>query len=246
MKIKELKELITEIANINTTISIDDVMEVASINPQTEAAINQLRNQLGNIIVNVDAEEEAIAPVVQEVVKAVAGQQLSLYPDLVPEPEIVNVPEKVADKMPDEAVEHVKGKPLKVVAERDWDNLDDVKAFYAESIMELPSEAIKPSEDEFVKFAKIYAKNKRGGQAKLSFMECLSTCKYLVHVMNTKTAGKKLKDTDAVEIIIPYIHSVLGNKNVTISNARDIVAGRTYGVITSYYFHRTNRIIYKS
>ena len=244
MKIKELKELITEIANINTEISIDDVMEVASINPQTEAAINKLRNQLGNIIVNV--EEEAVAPaVVQKEVKA-ADQQLSLYPDLIPEPEIVNVPEKVADKMPEEAVEHVKGKPLKVVAERDWDNLDDVKAFYAESIMELPEEAIKPSEDEFVKFAKIYAKNKRGGQAKLSFMECLSTCKYLVHVMNTKTAGKKLKDTDAAEIIMPYIHSVLGNKNVTTSNVRDIVAGRTYGVITSYYFHRTNRIIYKS
>ena len=70
MKIKELKELITEISNINTAISIDDVMEVASINPQTEAAINQLRNQLGNIIVNV--EEEAVAPVVQEEVKAVA------------------------------------------------------------------------------------------------------------------------------------------------------------------------------
>ena len=244
MKIKELKELITEISNINTAISIDDVMEVASINPQTEAAINQLRNQLGNIIVNV--EEEAVAPVVQEEVKAVAGQQLSLYPDLIPEPEIVNVPEKVADKMPEEAVEHVKGKPLKVVAERDWDNLDDVKAFYAESIMELPAEAIKPSEDEFVKFAKIYAKNKRGGQAKLSFMECLSTCKYLVHVMNTKTAGKKLKDTDAAEIIMPYIHTVLGNKNVTTSNVRDIAAGRTNDVITSYYFHRTNRIIYKS
>lgn len=245
MKIKELKELITEISNINTAISIDDVMEVASINPQTEAAINQLRNQLGNIIVNVE-EEATPVPAVQEEVKAVAGQQLSLYPDLIPEPEIVNVPEKVADKMPEEAVEHIKGKPLKVVAERDWDNLDDVKAFYAESIMELPAEAIKPSEDEFVKFAKIYAKNKRGGQAKLSFMECLSTCKYLVHVMNTKTAGKKLKDTDAAEIIMPYIHTVLGNKNVTTSNVRDIVAGRTYGVITSYYFHRTNRIIYKS
>lgn len=243
MKIKELKELITEIANIKTEIAIDDIMEVASINPQTEAAINQLRNQLSNIVVNV--EEEPV-PAVQEEVKAVAGQQLSLYPDLIPEPEIVNVPEKVADKMPEEAVEHVKGKPLKVVAERDWDNLDDVKAFYAESIMELPAEAIKPSEDEFVKFAKIYAKNKRGGQAKLSFMECLSTCKYLVHVMNTKTAGKKLKDTDAAEIIMPYIHTVLGNKNVTTSNVRDIVAGRTYGVITSYYFHRTNRIIYKS
>ena len=244
MKIKELKELITEIANIKTEIAIDDIMEVASINPQTEAAINQLRNQLSNIVVNV--EEEAVPVVQAEEVKAVAGQQLSLYPDLIPEPEIVNVPEKIADKMPEEAVEHVKGRPLKVVAERDWDNLDDVKAFYAESIMELPAEAIKPSEDEFVKFAKIYAKNKRGGQAKLSFMECLSTCKYLVHVINTKTAGKKLKDTDAAEIIMPYIHTVLGNKNVTTSNVRDIVAGRTYGVITSYYFHRTNRIIYKS
>jgi hypothetical protein len=242
MKIKELKELIQEIANINTNIGIDDVMEVASINPNTLAAIEKLRTKFENIVIPDTGEEvqESLPTYVEEEEPI----QLAI-PEPVPVPEIVEVKHKELSNEIPEGTVYIKGKPLKVVTERDWDNLDDVKSFYAESIVELPKDAIKPSEEEFVKFAKVYAKTKRGGQPKMSFVEAMSTCKFISQLLS-RTTSKKMEDKVASDLVEKYIHTTLGNKNVTVANIKDFIAGRTYGIITSYYFHRTNRILYKS
>ena len=189
MKIKELKELIQEIANINTNIGIDDVMEVASINPNTLAAIEKLRTKFENIVIPDTGEEvqESLPTYVEEEEPI----QLAI-PEPVPVPEIP------------EGTVYIKGKPLKVVTERDWDNLDDVKSFYAESIVELPKDAIKPSEEEFVKFAKVYAKTKRGGQPKMSFVEAMSTCKFISQLLS-RTTSKKMEDKVASDLVEKYI-----------------------------------------
>lgn len=243
MKIKELKELIQEIADINTNINIDDVMEVASINPATLAAIEKLKSKFENIVVpdTVEEVQESLPTSIEETVEPI---QLAI-PEPVPVPEIVEVKHKeLSNEIPETTV-YIKGKPLKVVTERDWDNLDDVKSFYAESIIELPKDAIKPSEEEFVRFAKVYAKTKRGGQPKMSFVEAMSTCKFISQLLS-RTTSKKMEDKVASDLVEKYIHTTLGNRNVTAANIKDFIAGRTYGIITSYYFHRTNRILYKS
>ena len=47
--IKELKELIWDICSINTTIDIEDVMEVAKINPAVESQLIELKRILQKI-----------------------------------------------------------------------------------------------------------------------------------------------------------------------------------------------------
>lgn len=51
MKIRKLKEIIMSIAEIDTSVSIEDVMEVASINSMVYDDIRLLKQKLSNIVI---------------------------------------------------------------------------------------------------------------------------------------------------------------------------------------------------
>ena len=51
MKIRKLKEIIMSIAEIDTSVSIEDVMEVASINSWIYDDIRLLKQKLSNIVI---------------------------------------------------------------------------------------------------------------------------------------------------------------------------------------------------
>ena len=57
MKIRKLKEIIMSIAEINTSVSIEDVMEVASINSMVYDDIRLLKQKLSNIVIKPTEEE---------------------------------------------------------------------------------------------------------------------------------------------------------------------------------------------
>lgn len=57
MKIRKLKEIIMSIAEIDTSVSIEDVMEVASINSMVYDDIRLLKQKLSNIVIKPTEEE---------------------------------------------------------------------------------------------------------------------------------------------------------------------------------------------
>ena len=60
MKIRKLKEIIMSIAEINTSVSIEDVMEVASINSWVYDDIRLLKQKLSNIVIKPTEVEPSV------------------------------------------------------------------------------------------------------------------------------------------------------------------------------------------
>jgi len=62
MKIRKLKEIIMSIAEINTSVSMEDIMEVASINSVIYDDIRMLKDKLSNVIIKHEepAEEKKV------------------------------------------------------------------------------------------------------------------------------------------------------------------------------------------